>query len=117
MGALLPVEIGVGVGVGHVGPLRRLGYTRTVTSRATLHDLVDEIPEGTIDAAQRWLAALRDDPVARAFASAELDDEPLSENEARLLDERWASARQGNIIPHEEVLRMLELDASRSLGT
>jgi hypothetical protein len=74
-----------------------------VTTRATLHELVDDLPPECIDAAADSLARLRDDPVLRAFLTAPLDDEPLDDDEAALVDRRIASYRAGNYWTQEQV--------------
>lgn len=47
------------------------------------------------------------DPVSRAIANAPIDDEPLTQEETKALDEarEWFKHNQG--IPHEEVLAEL----------
>lgn len=74
-----------------------------MTTRATLHDLVEGLPPECIDAAADSLTRLRDDPTLRAFLTAPPDDEPLDEAEAALLDRRIASYRAGNYWTIEQV--------------
>ena len=71
-------------------------YSEMATTRATLHELVDELPPESIDEAAASLARLHTDPVLRAFLMAPLDDEPLDDDEAELLDRRWASYLAGD---------------------
>ena len=44
------------------------------------------------------------DPLARTLARAPYDDEPVTEEEARELEEAKASLARGEGIPHEKVL-------------
>jgi len=44
------------------------------------------------------------DPVARSLANAPIDDEPVSEEEAREIAAARASLDRGEGIPHEKVL-------------
>jgi mRNA interferase RelE/StbE len=44
------------------------------------------------------------DPFARTLASAPYDDEPVSEEEAREIEECRAALARGEGIPHEDVL-------------
>ena len=90
----------------------RLRYTVPVTTRETLHDLVDSLPETSFDYACRVLAELRDDPRAWLQRYAEIDDEPLTDQEytseeLALIDARFARVRTGDPVPDEEVGRML----------
>ena len=78
-----------------------------MTTRAALHGLIDELPDDALDAADRSLRRLRDDPVLRAFLTAPEDDEPLSKEEAAMLDERLAKYRSGDYRTADEVTRAL----------
>ena len=54
-----------------------------VKSRERLHQLVDQLPQKNLSAAQRLLEELKtdNDPVLRAISSAPLDDEPVTKEE------------------------------------
>ncbi len=66
-------------------------------TRADLHDLIDELPEGAFPEAERYLVALRD-----GLALVDEDDEPLSpEEEAMLVASRAARARGERPVPDE----------------
>jgi hypothetical protein len=73
-------------------------------TREALHRLVDELPDDAIDAAGRSLVALRASPMARAVAIAPEDDEPLTRDEALLLDER---SKSPGVASADEVRRAL----------
>jgi len=45
------------------------------------------------------------DPVAKSLASAPVETEPISEEEAAALDEAHTAIARGEGIPHEEILR------------
>lgn len=80
------------------------------TDRETLHRLVEELPDGDLHAAKRFLAYLRDmgDPVLRAFLEAPEDDEPETEEERLAVEQAKEEIRQGKGIPWEEVKRELD---------
>jgi hypothetical protein len=67
------------------------------------HAMIDRLaPEQLF--AVRGLLEVMLDPVSRAIANAPVDEEPLTEEEEKALDEarEWVRHNQG--IPHEEVL-------------
>jgi hypothetical protein len=67
------------------------------------HELIERLAPSQVPAAVGMLERLLD-PVARAIANAPIDDEPVSADEARELEEARASLARGEGIPHEEVL-------------
>lgn len=67
------------------------------------HELIDRMAPGQVAAVVSLLEIMLD-PLARTLASAPYDDEPVSAEEARELDEARASLARGEGIPHEEVL-------------
>lgn len=67
------------------------------------HELIEQLAPSQVPAAVGMLESLLD-PVARAIANAPIDDEPVSADEARELEEARASLARGEGIPHEEVL-------------
>jgi hypothetical protein len=79
-----------------------------VTTRETLHALIDSLPEGSLDDAGRVLTELRDDPWAWLHRYAEIDDEVYTDEERQWLDERFERAKTARLVPHEEVERMLD---------
>ena len=67
------------------------------------HELIDRMAPGQI-AAVVGLLEIMLDPLARTLANAPLDDEPVSEEEAREIAASRASLTQGRTISNEEVL-------------
>lgn len=72
------------------------------TDRQDLHKLVDHIPVGEVPAARKILRALMD-PVELSLLSAQLDDEPDTQDERNAVERALAEPRPGT--SHEEVLR------------
>lgn len=84
--------------------------------RRHAHALLDRVPPDRIDAAVRFLELLLLDPVARAAATAPVDDEPVTEaDRRRILEGTAALARGDQGTPMEDVLAEfgLELEAVR----
>lgn len=67
------------------------------------HQLIDRLPQTQVEAVVRLLEAMLD-PVSRAIANAPIDDEPITPEEEKALDEarEWFKHNPG--IPFEEVL-------------
>jgi hypothetical protein len=78
----------------------------SIQEKRQLHTMVDLLGPDQVRAL-RGLVELMLDPVARAVASAPIDDEPLTPEEERALGEarEWLKHNQG--IPHEQVLAEL----------
>ncbi len=74
-------------------------------SRATLHDLVDRIPEDELPAAKRFLEYLAVNPAYRAALSAVPDDEPVTTADATAIVRAHEEVRSGKVISHDDVLR------------
>lgn len=70
------------------------------------HDLIERLAPGQVSAVVHLLQVMTD-PVARAIANAPIDDEPLTAEEIKALDEsrEWLKHNEG--IPHEQVLAEL----------
>lgn len=69
------------------------------TTKADLHQLVDQLPDGDVAIAGRVLAGLlasaEEDPMLRLLAALPLDDEPLSD-EARVAHRAgWEAYKRG----------------------
>jgi len=75
----------------------------SMNERQQAHDLIERLAPSQISAVVRLLE-LMTDPVARSLANAPLDDEPVSEEEAREIAAARASLDRGEGIPHEKVL-------------
>ncbi len=73
------------------------------TDKQHAHQLLDRLDAGQLDAVVRLLQVMTD-PVARSLAHAPVDDEPVTEEEAREIAAARASLDRGEGIPHEKVL-------------
>ncbi len=83
-------------------------YART---REQAHELIDRMAPGQVAALVGLLEAMLD-PVSRAIANAPIDDEPVSEEEARDIAESRAAYARGEVVSHEEVLAEFGLTAA-----
>lgn len=74
------------------------------------HEMMDRLDAGQFDAVVRLLQVMTD-PVVRAIADAPIEDEPISEEEARAVEasKAWLKTHEG--IPNEEVLAEFGLTA------
>lgn len=69
------------------------------------HELIERLAPSQVTAVVGILEAMLD-PVSRAIASAPADDEPETEEERQAVakSKAWFKQRDGQGIPHEEVL-------------
>ena len=67
------------------------------------HELIERMAPGQISAVVSLLEIMLD-PLARTLVSAPYDDEPVSAEEAREVEERKASLARGEGISNEDVL-------------
>ena len=74
-----------------------------MTEKEQAHELIERLAPSQISAVVHLLAVMAD-PVARSLANAPVDDEPVSEEEAREIAAARASFDRGEGIPHEQVL-------------
>jgi hypothetical protein len=74
------------------------------------HKLIEHLAPDQVPAAIGMLERLLD-PVARAIANAPIDDEPESEDEHNAVakSKAWFKQRDGQGIPHEDVLADFDL--------
>ena len=82
-----------------------------MTTRETLHKMVDLLPESEWGAA-RWVLEERlakHDPVLRAFLNAPEDDEPETEEERAVVEEAYEELKSGRVVSDEELKRELGL--------
>jgi hypothetical protein len=79
-----------------------------MVTRASLHELLDALPEDRLAEAGRLLIRLIDDPVLRALVLAPEDDEAVTPEQAAILDRRCATVR-GRTVSDEEAARRLGL--------
>jgi hypothetical protein len=81
-----------------------------MSSKESLHRLVDALPESAVEEAERVLRALAtDDPVAGAALLAPDDDEPGTPEEAAAVQEGREALARGDFYTLEEVRRELGL--------
>jgi predicted transcriptional regulator len=78
-----------------------------MSTRRTLHQLVDELPEEDVPTAERILQALRATPPAPhvPLEEAPFDSEPDDDDFDGGLTEARADAETGRVVPHDEVKR------------
>ena len=79
-----------------------------MTERERLRALVDNLPEEEVRAVLRFAEYLRnpeEDPVIKALREAPPDDEPITPEDLAALEEAEEDARQGRLVPHEEIRR------------
>ena len=74
------------------------------------HELIERLSTGQVIAAVGLFKAMLD-PVSVALANAPIDDEPVSEEEARDIAEARAAATRGEVVSNEEVLAEFGLTA------
>jgi hypothetical protein len=67
------------------------------------HELIERLSVGQVIAAVGLFKAMLD-PVSVALANAPLDDEPVSEEEARDIAAARAAIARGEVVSNEEVL-------------
>ena len=75
-----------------------------MTAKEKLHEFVDGLSE---DQASEALATLTRDPVAEMLENAPLEDEPISEEEERLVEEGRQDIARGDTVSLEAVRREL----------
>ena len=77
-----------------------------MTTRETLHKLIDELPEDEIQAATLYLQHLRNrnDPVLAALLNAPEDDEPESDYERDAVAEGMEDLAAGRVVSSAEIL-------------
>jgi hypothetical protein len=77
--------------------------TNAAQERQQAHALLDTLPVEKLTAVVHLLQAISD-PVARSLANAPIDDEPVTEQEAREIAAARASFDRGEGISNEELL-------------
>ncbi len=81
-----------------------------MTSRQSLHALLDSIPAELLGQAEGALAgvcALQGDPFWQQLINAEVDYEPLSAKTIAAIERGWESHRAGLGISTEQLLKLL----------
>ena len=77
-----------------------------MTTRESLHRLIDVIPGDSLDAVERAIEPFID-PVARAPANAPIDDEEETDEERAAVAEALADIEAGRVMTLEELRREL----------
>lgn len=70
------------------------------------HQLLDKLDAGQLAAVVQLLQVMTD-PVARALAHAPVEEEPLTVEEIKALDESREWRQRNESVPHEQVLSEL----------
>ncbi len=75
-----------------------------------LHRLVDQVPRHSLHLIARLVEAVlsEEDPVSRALDNAPEDDEPITEEDLRDLDEAMGAAREGDLVSDEDLWTRLD---------
>lgn len=81
-----------------------------MTTREQLHQLIDELPECDLHMAEmliQWRHELRDNRMLVTLATAPLDDEPETPEEAAAVAEAYEDIAAGRVYSLEEIKREL----------
>jgi len=81
-------------------------------NRETLHSLVDRLPDQEIGAAARFLQYLSSHRAYRAALSAPIDDEPVTEADAKAFEQAKNDLRAARVVSHDDVRREFGLEGS-----
>jgi hypothetical protein len=89
--------------------------TDTSHEKQQVHELIDRLAPSQVTTVHGLLQAMID-PVARSIANATVDDEPLTSEDEKALEEarEWMKHNQG--IPHEQVLAELGITQAEIEG-
>jgi hypothetical protein len=79
------------------------------TEKRQAHELIERLAPNQVSAVVGLIEAMLD-PVSRAVANAPVDDEPVTEEEERALEESREWLKHNQPIPHEQVLAELGID-------
>jgi hypothetical protein len=70
------------------------------------HEMLDRLDSGQLDAVVRLLEVMTV-PLSRSLADIPIEDEPISDEEIKALDEAHEWLKHNKPIPHEQVLAEL----------
>ena len=76
-------------------------------ARDDVHQLLDELPDDILPEVARYLAALRDDPLARLLLTAPINDEPETDEERAAVREAREEAARVGYVADEDLDREL----------
>ena len=79
-----------------------------MTTRAALHETIDELPEGLLETLALAIENLRTAPLKFVVDNAPYDDEPVSPAQTRAIAEGEADLAAGRVFSGAEVRRMVE---------
>ncbi|MDP2728001.1 MAG: hypothetical protein Q8P59_10730 [Dehalococcoidia bacterium] len=76
-------------------------------TKEELHKLVEDLPQGEMEAARRYLQYLRDlgDPLLRMLMQAPFDDELEDDEERAAIAEARREIAAGQVVSHEDIRR------------
>lgn len=77
--------------------------------RDRIHKLIDELSEPELEAVERMLQRIAEDPVLYAYITAPEDDEPESPGEAQAVAEAYDAIERGDVVTDDEIRRELGL--------
>lgn len=81
-----------------------------MTTKASLHVLIDQLPETMLAEAERYLLLLQtaeSDPFLQFLLNAPEDDEPLTAEDIAAIEEGKAEIARGEVLPWEVFLEQL----------
>jgi hypothetical protein len=78
-----------------------------MTTKETVHRLVDELPEAVLPVVERYLTTIHQDPLIHVLANAPIEDEELTLEERAALAAAWERYEHGtsNYIAGEQLRR------------
>ena len=80
--------------------------------KTRLHQLVDQLSEDQVEPAERYLSSLcdqDDDPVENAMRYAPIDDEEVTDEDRKDIEEGHRDIAAGRITPDHDIRRKLGL--------
>ena len=75
-----------------------------MTTREALHALIDELPDEALGLAEASLRSVR---ARELLTNAPWDDEPFTDEDAAVCDERWAAYQRGEYVSMQTVIEKL----------
>jgi len=79
-------------------------------TRSELHQLVDRLPEETVEPLGNLMQRAIEDPFAAILAAAPIDDEPLTPEDEAAITAGVEAVRRGETIPWEQAKQELAAD-------